>query len=284
MKTIIIDEEFKSLLPALDKETYRLLEENLIQNGCRESLKLWEGNHIDGYNRYKICMEHDIPYETEDIELETRDEVLIWIISNQVSRRNLTPIQLSHYRGLHYRADKRIVKNESGNNQYKVDIRHNDGKPKSAHTATRLSSKYLVSPKTIERDAKISIAIDEIGKASPEAKSMILSREVSIDKKVLEQLSSKPEEEIKAVATEIEEGTYKRKAPQTEAPAQPKPGSSAAPVLSEMRRLEATIGNTVKAVYSAANQLSKNDKTEMQETIRSCITALEDLYRKISGQ
>ena len=284
MKTIIIDEEFKSLLPALNKETYELLEENLIMNGCRDSLKLWEGNLIDGYNRYKICMEHNIPFETEDLEFGTRDEVLIWIISNQVSRRNLNPMQLSHYRGLHYRADKRIVTNASGNNQYKVDGRHNDDKPKVARTVTRLSSKYLVSPKTIERDAKISIALDEIGEVSPEAKRMILDREVSIDKKILEQLSLKPKEEIKAVATEIEEGSYKKNAPKKETPAQSMPESPASPVLSEMRRLEATIGDTLKTVYSSVGQLSKNDLTEVRETIRSCIVALEELYRKIDGR
>jgi len=37
MQKIIIDEEFKALLPALDKETYDMLEANLIQNGCRDS-------------------------------------------------------------------------------------------------------------------------------------------------------------------------------------------------------------------------------------------------------
>ena len=166
----------------------------------------------------------------------------------------------------------------------KVVGRQNDDQPKSTKTVTKIAEKYRVSPKTIERDAKISSAIDDIGEASPEAKRMILAREVTIEKKILEQLSSKPKEEIKAIATEIEEGTYKKKAPNTETPAQPEAGSSATPVLSELRRLEATIGDTVKGVYSASDRLSKSDLAEMRETIRSCIIALEDLYGKIAGQ
>ena len=36
--SITIDEEFKGLLPALSKETYAMLEENLLENGCRDAL------------------------------------------------------------------------------------------------------------------------------------------------------------------------------------------------------------------------------------------------------
>jgi hypothetical protein len=34
MQEIIIDEEFKALLPALDPQTYALLEESMLENGC----------------------------------------------------------------------------------------------------------------------------------------------------------------------------------------------------------------------------------------------------------
>ena len=108
MTEIIIDEQFRVLLPMLDAETFRLLEENILEHGCIHPLVLWNGILIDGYNRYNICMRHNIPFETIDMEFETREEALIWIISNQVLRRNLTPIQLSHFRRLHYKADKKI--------------------------------------------------------------------------------------------------------------------------------------------------------------------------------
>ena len=52
MQKIIIDEEFKGLLPELDKETYESLEANILQNGCRDSLVLWGDILIDGHNRF----------------------------------------------------------------------------------------------------------------------------------------------------------------------------------------------------------------------------------------
>ena len=102
MQRIIIDEEFKALLPALDTDTYARLEANLLENGCRDSLVVWNGVLIDGHNRYEICTKHGIPFKTVNKEFSSREAALIWIISTQLSRRNLTPAQLSHYRGLHY--------------------------------------------------------------------------------------------------------------------------------------------------------------------------------------
>ena len=145
MQEIIIDEEFRDLLPALDEETHKALEENLLQNGCRDALVLWEGILVDGHNRFEICTKYSIPFNTVDKEFPSREDALIWIISTQVSRRNLTPIQLSHYRGLHYITEKKIVSNKSGKNQYTEVVSQNEKQPKSQPTCVRLAEKYKVS-------------------------------------------------------------------------------------------------------------------------------------------
>ena len=125
MQNIIIDEEFRCFLPVLDEETYRLLEENIIEHGCRDALVLWNDILIDGYHRHKICTEHDVPFNTLNKEFNSREEVLIWIVRNQISRRNLSPIQLSYFRGVHYLADKII---QGSRNQFsdESEKRQND--------------------------------------------------------------------------------------------------------------------------------------------------------------
>ena len=142
MQKIIIDEEFKALLPALDKDTYALLEENLLQNGCRDSIVLWGNVLIDGHNRYEICNKHKITFNTINKDFESREEALIWIISTQVSRRNLSPIQLSHFRGLHYMADKTI---QGTNNQFTQKSEKGQNDPfqndLTGSTATRLAGR-----------------------------------------------------------------------------------------------------------------------------------------------
>ena len=283
MQTIIIDEEFKALLPTLDKETYAALEENLITNGCRDALILWNDILIDGHNRYELCTKHNIAFSTISKECDSREEVLIWIISNQVSRRNMTQMQLSFYRGLHFRTDKKIMKNESGKNQYSEQeevIHHSDGKPKSQSTSSRLSEKYNVSQATIERDARVSEAIDAIGEISPEAKIKILSGEVDFNKKELRELASKPKEEIETLATKIEDGTYERKASGTAL--SDKIDNLADSISSELRRLDSLINNTMKAFNTRLRKLSEFGGTvEYKSALRSYINTLEEMYRSI---
>ena len=44
MKEIIIDEEFRLLLPKLDKDTFESLEKNIVAYGVRDPLVLWKLN------------------------------------------------------------------------------------------------------------------------------------------------------------------------------------------------------------------------------------------------
>ena len=277
MREIIIDEEFRVLLPVLDEETFAALEESLLLHGCRDPLVLWNGILIDGYNRYRICSHHNIPFTTVDIDFDAREEVLIWIISNQISRRNLTPIQLSHFRGLHYKADKKI---QGKNNQFsqKSENYQNDTFH-SGSTANRLAEQYNVSAITILRNAKLAEAITSIGEVSPEAKRKILAGEVQIGRNRLELLSSASKEEIETVATGIEEGTYEGRASRGSASA--KADITSDSILPEIRQLNTIISDFAKSFNSIVRQANNSGPAELKPVLRSYIDHLEDLYRNI---
>ena len=213
MQNITIDEEYKSLLPKLDEITFELLERNIIENGCRDALVLWGEILIDGHNRYAICIKHDIPFETVNIDFATREEATIWIIRTQVSRRNLSPMQLSYFRGLHHRADKKLVTNPEGKNRYSLVEGHNDLQLKNRSTADRLAELYDISSKTIARDAKGADGIDAIGVASPEAKRMLLDGEAKMDKNYLMSIADMDDQDIAEIAARIESGTHDRRKP-----------------------------------------------------------------------
>lgn len=93
MNDLIIDPEFQSLLPPLSDKEFKQLEENIKADGCRDSLKIWNGIIIDGHQRYKICRENNIPFKTEEIDFTDRDDAIVWIIQNQLGRKNLSPEQ-----------------------------------------------------------------------------------------------------------------------------------------------------------------------------------------------
>ena len=85
-----ISAEFKDLIPALSPQEYAQLEENILAHGCRDPITLWRGKIIDGHNRYAICTMHKIPFETAKLRLPSKDAVKLWILDNQLGRRNLT--------------------------------------------------------------------------------------------------------------------------------------------------------------------------------------------------
>ena len=94
---MIIDKEFKSIISALTTDEYQGLEKSLLSEGCRENLIVWKENDvlIDGHNRYEICQKHNISYQLKYLSFEDRTSVKIWIIKNQLNRRNITAYQRS---------------------------------------------------------------------------------------------------------------------------------------------------------------------------------------------
>ncbi len=90
-RNIVIDPEFKNRIRRLDDDEYAQLEANILADGCREPLVVWRGKNIlvDGHNRYEICNRHGLPFEVIEKEFDCREAVLVWIIENQLGRRNL---------------------------------------------------------------------------------------------------------------------------------------------------------------------------------------------------
>jgi len=99
-----IDADFQNLLAPPDEGELEQLRANLLREGrCRDAIVLWRGFIIDGYTRYAICREYDIPFETRELNFPSKKAVMLWITENQLGRRNLTDaarIELARKRAL----------------------------------------------------------------------------------------------------------------------------------------------------------------------------------------
>ena len=95
MVCINIDPEFQTLCPPLQDDERRQLEENILRDGCRDDLVVWEGHDIllDGHNRFEICRDHNLPYHVSEIMFPDREHVILWMRENQLGRRNLSEDQ-----------------------------------------------------------------------------------------------------------------------------------------------------------------------------------------------
>lgn len=90
---IKIDPEFANLLPALSEGDCEMLEESLLKDGCRDALITWNGTLVDGHNRYRLCTKHNLPFKTVEREFKDRNDAKLWILKNQLSRRNVSDFQ-----------------------------------------------------------------------------------------------------------------------------------------------------------------------------------------------
>jgi hypothetical protein len=88
---IFIADEFKTLIPPLAPEEYAQLEANILAEGCRDPLTIWDDVLLDGHNRYEICQKHGIPFATvQTTTIQSYDDAILWIVQNQLGRRNIT--------------------------------------------------------------------------------------------------------------------------------------------------------------------------------------------------
>jgi len=187
MNKITIDKEFSKLIPELSEEEYEKLEQNIIKDGCREPLSLWNDILIDGHNRYKICQKHDIKFNTIEIKLTSRNDTKIWIINNQLGRRNLVSFQrielVAHLEPL-IAAQAKEKQQEGGKTKLLQNF------VKAFDTQKKMAKKANVSHDTYYKGKEI------IEKASEEDKEALRQDKTSINK-VYSELKAKEKTETK---------------------------------------------------------------------------------------
>lgn len=96
---LLIDEEFRSLLPPHRPEEYTGLEKSIVEEGCRDVIVAWNNTILDGHARYEICVKHGIDYLVLDKEIENRSAAMAHILEVQLGRKNLGPYQAAYIRG-----------------------------------------------------------------------------------------------------------------------------------------------------------------------------------------
>ena len=230
MNEIIIDPGFKHLIPSLTPEEYKGLEEKLLAEGFDSEsygkIILWNNTIIDGHNRYEICVKHNIAFETTLMEFDSREDVIDWMYSNQLDKRNLTDEKRKYLMGKQYEARKRRWSNPPKYINVSVEGQ-NDPQQKSINTSSKIAEEQGVSEKTVKRAAEYSSAIDAIaenvvGKPDPEKinnedkvvgidilKNKILTGEIRSSTKDVVDLAKKTIEDQKKIIKSVEEGKQK---------------------------------------------------------------------------
>jgi ParB-like chromosome segregation protein Spo0J len=160
--TLNIDQEYKALIPPLTAKEFAQLEANILRDGCLYPIVTWEETIIDGHNRYAICKKHDLPFKIITMEFDDRDAAMDWMDTNQLGRRNLSPVDFKLALGRRYNRTKKSVGKPEGTILGQID---------PISTAAKLATQHGVSEATVKRAGKLAEAVE----AHPEIKEAIAS-------------------------------------------------------------------------------------------------------------
>lgn len=190
--------ELEQLIPPLLEDEFRQLEQNIIREGCREALLVWQTSEeiinletqnidtvfvlIDGHNRYNICKKYVIDFKIHLVNFKNLYDVRQYMIDNQLGRRNLSPEQISFLRGMKYLTEKK-EKGKYERLDHKGHFVPYD--KETVSTSEKLGERFKVSAKTIKRDAEFASGLEKL---TPELKSDILSGKTKVNKTLIQQV------------------------------------------------------------------------------------------------
>jgi site-specific DNA-methyltransferase (adenine-specific) len=197
---LAIDPEFKAFIPWLRDEELEMLESSILKEGLREPLLVWNGIIVDGHNRYSVCQKHAIPVRVREMEFAGRDEALVWMIQNQLARRNLTPEQYSYLWGKRYKMEKKTSGGQEGNDN---NPSGRAGKSQETEvdklstldpgkTANKIASQAGVSERTVRRDEAFAKDIDTISQNTGMEQQEILSKKMPVTRQIVKEIAQMP--------------------------------------------------------------------------------------------
>jgi N6-adenosine-specific RNA methylase IME4 len=181
---IKINDNFKNLIPELTPDEFEQLQKNCIKEGILESIKTWNGFIIDGHNRYEIATKHGLKYERKEMQFESENHVIEWIILHQFGRRNLPnyeraklALRLKDLFAEKAKENLKIAAETTNNKLHQTPCQNSDNplKMESIDTKKELAKIAGVSHDTIHKVETIE------NKATPEIKAKLQTQEYSIN-------------------------------------------------------------------------------------------------------
>ena len=167
---IIIDPEFRKLIPPLDTDEYNRLQESIAAEGCRDPLVVWHDILLDGYNRYEICAALGVEYKTVGRAFASRNEAHDWIILNQLARRNLDKATRTLLIGKLYNSAKGRPEDNLKNRWKSNPKGHNA----PSDEAAKIAAETHVDPATVKRAGRVAEAAETVAEATGKTESEVV--------------------------------------------------------------------------------------------------------------
>jgi hypothetical protein len=121
---------------------------------CGYGIAPWEDDVLlDGHNRHEICQKHELKFKIVKKHFLSHDDALLWIIDNQLGRRNLTPIDKVP---LAERKREMLEKRARERQGTRTDIKENLPESDRGQVRDQLAEQVGVSGKTYDAMVKVT--------------------------------------------------------------------------------------------------------------------------------
>lgn len=212
---LTINPKFEQIIPPLSAEEFAQLEENILSEGMViHPIVVWKNTIVDGHNRYKIVQKHpEIAYSTFEKNFNNEYEVISWICSNQLGRRNITEPYKKCLLATRYEAEK-LLSGFNGNkytnsNESRVDTAC---PPYKTHgTRSRLAEEAGVSEGYIEKAVQYMKGVNAADEIEPGIKNEIMAGLLTPTCKEIIEIGKLPMEKRKNAVDMLRTPKEKRK-------------------------------------------------------------------------
>lgn len=274
MSKLIIDPEFKTLIPPLTPDEFANLKESLERYGCRDALVVWNNILVDGHNRYTICMEQSIPFRTVKLErIDTYEQAMLWIINHQLGRRNVNDYDRAELvlkkKGL--LAARAKEKQDAGTNQHS-SLSTNLSKGSAIDTRRQLAQEAGISEGTLAKVEKIQ------EQAAPEVIKAVHVGVIKID--VAAQIATLPKEEQVELAS-MGKVAMKEAAKKVRNATKLKATASQATPLADPLSIQEPV-SPAPAEHERTDAVLQLENTALHERIKELTADLERALEKIA--
>lgn len=191
-----IDPEFKSLMHPLSEKEFLSLRESLLEGKAAYSIAAWNDYLIDGYERYMICRQENLPYHVHRIGFSCREHAITWICREQLKKENLPNERFRYLIGKRYETE-RIVRKSFSSDTASPASHSKLQNTNSYQTALKLGKEYSLSHNTVYKYGIYSRMVDIVMEKDADLAQKILSGKLRISHDNIIELSRLPQENIK---------------------------------------------------------------------------------------
>ncbi|GHV79953.1 hypothetical protein AGMMS49944_17440 [Spirochaetia bacterium] len=130
---------------------------------------------------------------------KNKNDVINWIILNQLSRRNLTNEAKAYFIGMLY-------KNTKQKKELNLKSNLTDCQNLAINTSKKIGKEYNISSASVRNNETFTNVIDKIGMINPQLKNDILAGNTNINKTDIIKIGALNDRELKAILHKIEKG------------------------------------------------------------------------------